>query len=293
MIPTAITALNIQTSKLIFAALATLLLGPLAYAQDNQIQPSERETYTCADEQKHFESWSKIAGTMPETKLLQLVPNSQIVTVTAADSRTLRGLRMREGEGAKDALLVIQGNAWSTKSIVSIAPLFPTKKLDIFVFDFRGYGLSKPGNATMSAIISDYRDIGVWLQLQGYRNLYVYAYSFGGVIALNSFSTTSTFRRIVLDSVPARPSQMNFHCTVSYDPVDKVPQPCSSIAFMHGTSDWVVPRRYTQPLIDALSACGGVLDINESRGHPFQIEWQSSKIRRIDAMIRHLKLEGE
>ena len=145
----------------------------------------------------------------------------------------------------------------------------------------------------MSAILADYKDIVAWLQTQGYRNLYLYAYSFGGVIALNAFPADQSFRRIVLDSVPARPSEMGFSCKPSYDSIDRIPSSCPNITFMHGTSDWVIPRPLTQPLIDAIRACGGLLDIEESRGHPFQIEWESSKVKRINAMIRHLKLDAK
>lgn len=270
--------------------LATMLCSS-AHSAEPSIAHTERETYTCEDEQSLFESWSRVAGSMSESELLQQLPEAQVKAVQASDGRILKGLQIPATPKAKDALLVIPGNAWSTKGFSSIASLFPSDKLTIFLFDFRGYGLSKPGNPTMSAILSDYKDIARWLQAQRYRNLYLYAYSFGGVIALNAFPAGSPFRRIVLDSVPARPSEMGFKCKPSYDPIEKIQNSCQNITFMHGTSDWVVPRSYTQPLVSSISACGGVLDIDESRGHPFQIEWQSSRVKRIDAMVRHLNLE--
>lgn len=270
-----------------------IMLCSLAHSAEPSIAYTERETYTCEDEQKQFESWSRWAGGMGEPELLQQVPKAQVKDVRAGDGRILRGLQIQGTPTAKDALLVIPGNAWSTKGFSRIASLFPSDKLTIFLFDFRGYGISKPGNPTMSAILSDYQDIATWLKAQGYRSLYLYAYSFGGVIALNAFPAGQPFRRIVIDSVPARPSEMGFKCKPSYDPIAKVPGSCSNITFMHGTSDWVIPRTYTQPLITSIGACGGVLDIDESRGHPFQIEWKSSRIKRIDAMVRHLNLEAD
>jgi pimeloyl-ACP methyl ester carboxylesterase len=262
-------------------------------AQGDAAEPTQREIYTCEDERKRFSLWSWFAGDLPEASLLERVSGSEIVTFTTTDNRALRGLRLRAGAKSRDALLIIQGNMWSTKAFADIAWLFPKETFDVFFFDFRGYGLSTPANPTISAIVNDYRDIGLWLKKQGYRHLYLYAYSFGGVVALSSFSDSRVFRRIVLDSVPARPSQMGFKCKQSYDPIDKLPRSCPHLVFMHGTSDWVVSRRDTQPLIDAVRECKGQLDIEESRGHPFQIEWASSKIRRIEAMVHHLQQRGE
>lgn len=291
MLPIANPELVTGVRRIGLSILIAIAFGSAAHAAENASDNTERETYTCDEERKHFESWSKIAGTLTESELMQRVPNSRIATVATADGRMLRALHIRSTAGAKDAVLVIQGNAWSTKAFSTIASLFPTDRLEVFVFDFRGYGLSKPGNPSMLAILNDYQEIGAWLQTQGYRDLYLYAYSFGGVVALNSYPDGKPFRRVVVDSVPARPGQMGFNCRPSYDPVDKVSRSCPNLTLMHGTSDWVVPRKYTQPLIDAVRACGGVLDIEESRGHPFQIEWQSSRARRVKAMMDHLKLQ--
>ena len=254
-------------------------------------QETERETYTCDKEKKRFGSWSWRAGSLKEPQLLKKIPTARIAIVEAGDRRILRGLHLHSNAAVQVALLVIPGNAWSTKAFSSISKLFPTDDLDVFMFDFRGYGLSKPGHTSMSAIIADYQDIAEWLQNKGYRHLYVYAFSFGGVVALNAFPDSKPFRRMVLDSVPARPSAMGFRCNVSYDPIDKLPSSCPNITFMHGKTDWVVRRKQTQPLIDAVRACGGALDIQENRGHPFQIEWSSSKAKRVNAMIGHLKLQ--
>ena len=128
--------------------------------------------------------------------------------------------------------------------------------------------------------------------MKSYDKLFLYAFSFGGVVAANSFGKNSPFNKIVLDSVPSRPSKvLGIKCSLSYSPVDKIGTLCSDLTFMHGTSDWVIGRRNTQELIEHIKNCGGELDVNKSRGHPFQIEWKSTSRARIKDVIGHFGLE--
>lgn len=59
---------------------------------------------------------------------------------------------------------------------------------------------------------------------------------------------------------------------------------------MHGTSDWVIGRNSTEELIAQIKSCGGALNIEKSRGHPFQIEWRSTSRARLMDVMAHLGL---
>ncbi|HEX2855756.1 MAG TPA: alpha/beta fold hydrolase [Opitutaceae bacterium] len=271
-----------------------LLLSVIPHVSDGadvEIPKTARETYTCEKEERYFASWSKLAGTLTEEEIVKRVPDSNIESVQAGDGRVLKGIRIAREKDNKYALLIIQGNAWSSRGFSkAVAPFFIVPKLDLFFFDFRGYGLSKPANGSLAAIVSDYRDIADWLVRKGYTHLYLYTYSFGGVIALNAFPTLAPFKRVVIDAAPARLGDFGFKCDPSYDPADKLPKSCPSLVFMHGTTDGVVRRRGVQSLIDSVRANGGAVDVGQSRGHPFQMEFNSSRKNRVAAIIHHLNL---
>ena len=270
-------------------SLVLLAIGPSVSAQQSPFVPP----YTCSNEQDSLNSWSRVAGTASESKLLTTIPNATIESLSARDGQSLKGISARSSANTKDALLVIQGNGWSLRWLAGEIARFPTESLDVYAFDFRGYGLSKPGTPAFGSIITDYQDIASALQTKGYRNLYLYAFSFGGVIAANAFPTGAPFHRIVLDAVPSHPRDYGFICIESYDPPVHLPDDCSSYTFMHGTSDGVVPRKYAKENIDAIRKCGGVLDIEVARGHPFQMEWDASREKRVKAIMEHLRRSDE
>lgn len=256
---------------------------------------TEREIYTCENEEKRFSSWSKLAGKSTENDFSDSPVNLEIVSVKVGDGREIRGIKIptRVRENPRFALLVIPGNGWKAQDLLEVVvPHFPEIAGDILIFDFRGYGISKPGYPSMSAIVSDYRDLVDWIRDSGYGDIYLYAFSFGGVVALNAFPDLKPFRRAVLDAVPAHPSKMGFYCDVEYDPVEIIGDKCKDLTIMHGKSDWVIRRKSIQELIDAVLACGGKADIDRRAGHPFQIEWRKSRARRVQIVMNHLDIEG-
>lgn len=267
-------------------AFAVLLAAPLL-ADDVLLTPRERYTCDKEVEEKHFGSWSRMAGDSSETKIKKKYPNARIVSVGMPDERTIRGIQFPATPPLAGAVIVIPGNAWLAEDFADYADAFTAIHLDVFLFDFRGYGLSKPGVPTLSAIIDDYRDLAAWLDKQ-YKQKYLYAFSFGGVVALNAFPNGQPFTRMVVDATPARLGDLKFTCSVSYDPVDKLPGACPYLTMMHGTRDWILPRRVTQELITKVQSCGGEVDIAAPRGHPFQVEWRSTRRKRLADIVRHL-----
>lgn len=254
-------------------ALILLILSGNVYADEPADTPtSPREVYTCSDEAKRFNSWASIAGRLDTDRLKSDFPNVLLTEVKMADGRLLRGVAARSAKPSSNAVLVIGRNGWSAKPFVSsVLPHFATFETDVYYFDFRGYGMSTPAIPTIHAIIEDYREIAKWIVNEGHTQLYLYAFSFGGVVALASFPQLSPFNRIVVDSSPSRASEFGFSCKPTYETVDFVPSNCTRLTVMHGTSDWVMPRPKVSELIDVATKCGATIDVNMSRGHPFQI----------------------
>jgi pimeloyl-ACP methyl ester carboxylesterase len=268
--------------------LVIVLPHPSRAAMADGIEPTSREVYTCEDEEKYFSGWSAAASLFfSEERLVRKYPQAHLVTVPMGDGRSVRGLHFPASGNVLGAVLVIPGNAWRVGQFARYAEFLTANHLDAYMFDFRGYALSRPGIPTVSAIVADFKEIGSWLASKGHPKLYLYSFSFGGVLALNAFPQGPPFTRIVLDSAPSRTSQMGFQCKPSYDPVDVLPGDCSHLIVMHGTSDGVLPREWTQELISAVSSCGGTIDTDKPRGHPFQMEWLSSRRSRLADVCRH------
>ena len=93
--------------------------------------------------------------------------------------------------------------------------------VDVYVYDYRGYGLSE-GNSRLAAIVADYREIAASLNAQPYRRRLLYGMSMGGVILLNAVGASSDYSALVIDSAPSRISP--YGCPKIYDPVHHLPR---------------------------------------------------------------------
>ena len=276
----------------ILAFLALSIILPVYANEPEETLATARELYTCKDEAKRFGSWASIAGQIDISEVVGNLPGVQLAQVRVGDGRIIRGIVSTGKTPNTNAILVIGGNGWSAKPFAgSVLPHMMKFDTDIYYFDYRGYGLSKPGLPTMHAILEDYRDIGNWLKSKQYDHLYLYAFSFGGVVALGAFPELRPFERIVIDSAPSRASDFGFSCFPTYETVDFLRPDCAKLTVMHGTSDWVMPRPKVDELIGRANTCGATIDSDANRGHPFQIEWESSRIARIESVMRHLKID--
>lgn len=233
-----------------------------------------RERTTCKGEAFTFWLWSFLAGSANPDRVLAL-PDTELISFTASDGRILKGFRLRpEDLPVKGYVLVMQGNGWLASSIAPYLASLRNIGLDVYVYDFRGYGLSRPGLRRFAAMLDDYREIIAELNTI-YQYRFLYGFSFGGVILLNAVQDFSAFDLIVIDSSPS--TVEGFTCTENYTPVDQLPSDCSNFVLISGKKDRVVKQKRMAALLKQGQACGAVQDINKLRGHPFQNE--SDKIR--------------
>ncbi len=135
------------------------------------------------------------------------------------DGLTLAGYKLA-ADNPTAYLLVAQGNAMLADQLIADLQTFRDRGWDVYIYDYRGYGNSQ-GKSRLAAIVDDYGEIIAHLNTLGYTKRLLYGISMGGVILLNAVGKTNLYTRLVVDSSPARIS--NLGCPARYDPVIHLP----------------------------------------------------------------------
>lgn len=188
------------------------------------------------------------------------------LTFTAGDGRTLGGYRLRAA-APNGYLLVAQGNAMLADQIMGELQYFRDQGFDVYVYDYRGYGLSE-GRSRLTAIISDYREIIANLNTQPYHRHALYGMSMGGVILLNAAGESGDYSSLVIDSSPSRISPLG--CPEQYDPINHLPADSSRLEIIAGGRDRVVRPQEIQELLFAAKFRGARVVQRTEFAHPFQ-----------------------
>ncbi|HSD97068.1 MAG TPA: alpha/beta fold hydrolase [Sulfuricaulis sp.] len=188
------------------------------------------------------------------------------LTFTAGDGRTLGGYRLR-ATAPKGYLLVAQGNAMLADQIMGELQSFRDRGFDVYVYDYRGYGLSE-GRSRLTAIISDYREIIANLNTQPYHRHALYGMSMGGVILLNAAGESGDYSSLVIDSSPSRISPLG--CPEQYDPINHLPADSSRLQIIAGGRDRVVRPQEIHELLFAAKFRGARVVQHPEFAHPFQ-----------------------
>lgn len=147
--------------------------------------------------------------------------------------------------------------------------VFADAGLEVYVFDYRGYGASE-GKPRLLAIIGDHLELAHRLATEGGGPLAFYGISFGGIVLANVAAQLGPERqpeRFVIDGTPARVS--TYGCPDTFDPVSRLPEDTSHVLFVGGGRDTVVPLGQSAPLIEMIRAGGGRVEVHPDRRHPF------------------------
>jgi hypothetical protein len=183
------------------------------------------------------------------------------------DKRTLGGYRLRARGKPQGYLLVAPGNAMLADQIMGELQIFRDRGFDVYVYDYRGYGLSG-GSSRLNAMISDYREIVAHLNRQNYRRRALYGMSMGGVVLLNAVGAKGDFSALVVDSSPSRISHLG--CPEEFDPVNHLPADCSRLQLIVGERDRVVwPEEMEELMVTTRNRGGRVIE-RLDYAHPFQ-----------------------
>jgi pimeloyl-ACP methyl ester carboxylesterase len=212
-----------------------------------------------------FWLWRRLAGT-PNAQRIARLKDVEPIKFAAPDGRQLGGYKLSTAS-PKGYLLVAQGNAMLADQLVADLQPFRDLGLDVYIFDYRGYGISQ-GKSRLAAIVTDYAAIVAHLNTLGYSRQFLYGISMGGVIFLNAVGDSPAYTRLVVDSSPARISR--FGCPESYDPVTRLPTDSSRLMIISGAADTVVSPRDMEELIRVARSHGAHVLQDKDFAHPYQ-----------------------
>ena len=277
-------------SRLLILFSLLLLLSGFSYAGQEDGGMKLEQSVCGLKEPFMFWLWSGMAGSPNADRLAEL-RNVEDIAFETKDGRLLRGYRLRAtGDGGRVAspkgyLLVIQGNAILADQIIGEFTPFASAGIDVYVYDFRGYGRSA-GKRRLKAIVSDYTEILAALNSSDYEQRFVYAMSFGGIAFLDGFSSHGKLSRIVIDSTPARLS--DYGCPSEYDPVGHLPADCSHFLFVVGQNDHVVPPAMSRELVETAQQRNAEILRDQAFGQPFMDHDRSVHRRRMKVIEDYL-----
>ena len=254
----------------VLALRVILIVGVISTMSDGSTvlgQEADVETAVCGSvrEPLMFWLWRSTAGSPNPARLAQIT-NLEQIRFKARDGIELGGYKLA-AKSAKGYLLVAQGNAMLADQLVSDLQTFRDLGFDVYIFDYRGYGISR-GKSRLVGITGDYAEIVSHLNTLDYDKRLLYGISMGGVILLNAVGRSQTYTRLVVDSSPSRIS--SFGCPERYDPVTHLPEDSSRLMIVSGSRDEVVrPSQMNELIRVARSRRARILQDNEF-AHPYQ-----------------------
>jgi hypothetical protein len=210
-----------------------------------------------------FWQFRQAAGA-PDSRRIKPLRDIEPLSFTSRDGRRLGGYKLRAA-APRGYLLVAQGNAMLADQIMGVMAYFREAGLDVYVYDYRGYGISE-GRSRLKAIVSDYREIIAALNAEGYGRRYLYGMSMGGVILTNAVGPSEEYDALVVDSSPSRISGLG--CPEEYDPVYKLPQDGSKLMLIIGLRDRVVPPQEIEEMAKIVQDRNGLVLKSPEFAHP-------------------------
>jgi fermentation-respiration switch protein FrsA (DUF1100 family) len=225
------------------------------------------ETAVCGSlrEPFMFWLWQSMAGAANPARAANIKGAEQIQFKTR-DGIVLGGYKLVAGN-PKAYLLVAQGNAMLADQLIADLQTFRDRDWDIYIYDYRGYGTSH-GKSRLAAIVDDYVEIVTYLNTLGYGRRFLYGISMGGVILLNAVGNTKLYSRLVVDSSPARISDLG--CPERYDPMTHLPNDGARMMIISGGRDSVVPPAQMEELVRVARSRGARIVQDPELAHPYQ-----------------------
>jgi predicted esterase len=246
---------------------------------------SDLEDSVCGSVREPLAFWQfRQAAGAPDASRIRSIRNIERLSFSTRDGRELGGYKLR-ADNPQGYLLVAQGNAMLADQIMGVLTFFLDYGLDVYVYDYRGYGLSD-GKSRLKAIVSDYREIVAALNVQGYSRRYLYGMSMGGVILTNAIGSSGDYDALVLDSPPSRISGLG--CPEGYNPVRNLPQDGARLMLIIGLKDRVVPPGDIEELSHLLEQRGGRVLKSPEFAHPLMDLDSSTRQRRLQSVADFL-----
>jgi len=245
----------------------TCLLGARAFTMNENPKKLDIQTAVCGAvrEPLMFWLWHTMAGSA-NPRALSNVRALEPLKFQSRDGLTLGGYKLA-AENPKSYLLVAPGNAMLADQLVADLQTFRDRGSDVYIYDYRGYGISQ-GKSRLAAIVDDYGEIIAHLNSLGYAKHLLYGISMGGVILLNAAGNTDLYSRLVVDSSPARIS--NLGCPQRYDPVHHLPNDGARLMVISGGRDSVISPGQMDEMLRTARLRGARIVQDPEFAHPYQ-----------------------
>jgi len=272
--------------------LALFLLGTLM-ANDMKsaaARTPDVEAAVCGSFREPFRFWLwRFQAGAPDPQRLASVENVERLRFMTQDGVELGGYKLAT-QNAKGYLLVAQGNAMLADHLVADLQFFRDLGMDVYLFDYRGYGLSQ-GKSRLAAIVADYEEIVADLNNKEYTQRLLYGISMGGVILLDAVGHSQAYTRLVVDSSPSRISDLG--CPEHYDPVRHLPEDSSRIMIIAGDQDRIVTPQQMRELLTVARTRGARVLQDHDFAHPYQDVSFATHRRRLNEVAAFLLPERE
>ena len=252
---------------------------------------SDREDAICGSikEPLVFWLWSSIPPAPDKNRIqdpLFIAP----IEFKASDGAVLRGYRYASNDGQnnkthpKGYVLVALGNAMIADQVVSDFKDFATQSIDVYIYDYRGYGNSD-GKRRINAFIEDYKELVSSLN-KSYERTMLYGISIGGVVMMNVIGSAAKYDAAVIDSSPSKLS--NYGCPERIDPLSNLPRDSQKILVITGKKDTVLNDAQTSGLRKLAERNGASTINHDDFSHPFMDTNIMTHRKRMKLVLDHL-----
>lgn len=187
--------------------------------------PARAGEAMCLREAAYFQGGSRMAGKPSPVPDGLARPESLPVSGGA----TLCGYRipargLSPGQPARGYLLFVQGSGMLASRVVPRLQPFAELGLDVYAYDFRGYGCST-GTPLAADLFADAKALLAHLDGRYPGGVHaLYGVSWGGIVLANAVEPARPFSVLALDSVPDR-LPFFFFCPAEIYPVRRLERP--------------------------------------------------------------------
>jgi len=172
------------------------------------------------------------------------------------------------------------GNAMIADQMIGHLKSFSQRGYDLYIFDYRGYGLSE-GKRRINAFIKDYEEIINHLNSR-YEKSLLYGVSLGGAVIANAIGSGLAFDRAVIDSSPSRFSP--YGCPKAIDPTENIPEDAEKMLVITGAIDSVLKPKMTSEFREIARLKGASVFDGPNYSHPFMdrnIDVHFDRLKRV------------
>ena len=277
-------------------SLITLFLIIVSICFSMNSYASDREDAICGSIKEPLVFW--LWSTIPPAPDRNRIQDPRLITPVefgTSDGAVLRGYKYASNDGQnnkthpKGYVLVALGNAMIADQIISDYQTFAAQGIDVYIYDYRGYGNSD-GKRRINAFIEDFKEI-VSVLNKSYERTMLHGISIGGVVMMNVIGSGVTYDAAVIDSSPSTLS--NYGCPERIDPVSNLPGDSQKLLIITGKKDTVLSEAQTSELRISAENKGASTINHDEFAHPFMDRNYMTHRKRMQLVLDHLLNTGK